>query len=87
MIILQHVQSSSICKQCSAIIIGGGPSGLASAIMLSKIGWKDIIVLEKRMNSFDSDRAFHFLIDGRGQRCVGKPWSLQPSLSQSNDPL
>ncbi|MEO0970542.1 MAG: FAD-dependent oxidoreductase [Cyanobacteria bacterium J06639_18] len=30
------------------LIVGGGPAGFATALMLAKRGWKNITVLEKR---------------------------------------
>ncbi|GFH31982.1 FAD dependent oxidoreductase, partial [Haematococcus lacustris] len=30
------------------VIVGGGPTGLATAMMLAKRGWTDITLLERR---------------------------------------
>ncbi|RQH45935.1 FAD-dependent monooxygenase [Okeania hirsuta] len=53
----------------NAVIIGGGPAGFATAIMLAKRGWHQITVLEKRpaADFYEPDKSFHYLIDGRGQ--------------------
>lgn len=53
-----------------AIVVGGGPAGLATALMLAKNGWTNITVLEKRPSAdfYEPDKSFHYLIDGRGQK-------------------
>ena len=53
-----------------AVIVGGGPAGLATALMLAKQGWKDITVLEKRpaADYYEPDKSFNYLVDGRGQK-------------------
>lgn len=52
------------------LIVGGGPAGFATALMLVKRGWKNITVLEKRPSAdyYEPDKAFNYLIDGRGQK-------------------
>ena len=52
------------------LIVGGGPAGLATALMLAKRGWTNITVLEKRAAAdyYEPDKAFNYLIDGRGQK-------------------
>lgn len=53
----------------SAVIVGGGPTGLAASLMLEKCGWDDITIIEKRsINFFESTKAYLYLIDGRGQK-------------------
>jgi kynurenine 3-monooxygenase len=54
----------------NVLIIGGGPTGLAAALMLAKRGWTEITVLEKRVaaNYYEPDKSFNYLIDGRGQK-------------------
>jgi FAD binding domain len=55
----------------SAVIIGGGPSGLAASLLLEKCGWDDVTIVEKRAtNFFESSKAYLYLIDGRGQKCT-----------------
>ncbi|MGC9527381.1 MAG: FAD-dependent oxidoreductase [Limnospira sp.] len=56
----------------TAIAIGGGPAGLATALMLAKSGWNNITVLEKRPSAdfYEPDKSFLYLIDGRGQKCT-----------------
>lgn len=54
-----------------ALIVGAGPVGLAAALMLKRRGWKEVVVVERRENfSIDQQRAYLYLIDGRGQRCT-----------------
>ncbi|CAM9371877.1 unnamed protein product, partial [Ectocarpus fasciculatus] len=52
-----------------AVIVGGGPSGLATALMLAKRGWRDISVIERTPSAdyFDPRVAFVYQIDRRGQ--------------------
>ena len=52
------------------LIIGGGPAGFATALMLAKRGWQNITVLEKRPTAdyYEPDKSFNYLIDGRGQK-------------------
>ncbi len=54
----------------SVVIIGGGPAGLGTALMLAKRGWKDITVIEKRPSAdyYEPDKSFSYQIDGRGQK-------------------
>ncbi|MEH2245041.1 FAD-dependent oxidoreductase [Nostoc sp.] len=54
----------------NVVIMGGGPAGLATALMLAKIGWKDITVIEKRPSAdyYEPDKSFSYQIDGRGQK-------------------
>ncbi|MGD1701115.1 FAD-dependent oxidoreductase [Dapis sp. BLCC M229] len=54
----------------NAVIIGGGPAGFTTALMLAKRGWHKITVLEKRpaADFYEPDKSFHYLIDGRGQK-------------------
>ncbi|MGK7914516.1 MAG: FAD-dependent oxidoreductase, partial [Prochloraceae cyanobacterium] len=52
------------------VIVGGGPAGLVTALMLAKRGWTNITVLEKRPSAdyYEPDKSFNYLIDGRGQK-------------------
>lgn len=66
--LLQH---SKIQAYPQVVIVGGGPSGLVSAITLQELGWKNIVVLEKLpKENIDSSRSYTYLIDGRGQRIL-----------------
>ncbi|MDJ0600797.1 MAG: NAD(P)/FAD-dependent oxidoreductase [Crocosphaera sp.] len=54
----------------NVVIIGGGPTGLGTALMLAKRGWKEITVVEKRPTAdyYEPDKSFNYQIDGRGQK-------------------
>jgi len=63
------MQMSDDCQR-DVLIVGGGPAGLATALMLAKRAWTNITVLEKRAAAdyYEPDKAFNYLIDGRGQK-------------------
>ncbi len=54
----------------NVLIVGGGPAGLATALMLAKRGWTNITVLEQRTTAdyYEPDKSFSYQIDGRGQK-------------------
>jgi kynurenine 3-monooxygenase len=64
-----HTQTSSPTKE-NVLIVGGGPAGFATALILAKRGWKNITVLEQRVAAdyYEPDKSFNYLIDGRGQK-------------------
>ena len=60
----------------STIVVGGGPAGLSTAIMLAKRGWKGIKVLERlpripRSDDYqfwqDPERSYNIGLNGKGQ--------------------
>lgn len=54
------VAASPAAVKEGAVIVGGGPSGLATALMLAKRGWTDISIIEKTPSAdfFDPRVAF-----------------------------
>ncbi|WP_417608347.1 FAD-dependent oxidoreductase [Parasphingorhabdus sp.] len=56
------------------LISGGGPSGLAAALLFHDMGWEDIVVVEPRSSpeDFEKNKAFNYLVDERGQRLFRK---------------
>jgi kynurenine 3-monooxygenase len=64
-----HTEKSSAAKE-NVLIIGGGPAGFATALILAKRGWTNITVLEQRVAAdyYEPDKSFNYLIDGRGQK-------------------
>jgi 2-polyprenyl-6-methoxyphenol hydroxylase-like FAD-dependent oxidoreductase len=78
-------ETAVVQNKKSAVIVGGGPVGLAGALMLEKCGWTDIKVIEKRAaNYFESTKAYLYLVDRRGQRCTDLIGTIQfISLSTS----
>jgi kynurenine 3-monooxygenase len=73
--------------QNNVLIVGGGPAGLATALMLAKRGWKNITVLEKRpaADYYEPDKSFNYQIDGRGQKLTDF-LGLTEQLSQVSVP-
>eukprot|EP01025_Chloroclados_australasicus_P015179 TRINITY_DN1723_c0_g1_i13.p2 TRINITY_DN1723_c0_g1~~TRINITY_DN1723_c0_g1_i13.p2 ORF type:complete len:587 (-),score=50.60 TRINITY_DN1723_c0_g1_i13:676-2187(-) len=54
------------------VVVGGGPAGVAAALMLAQRGWKNILVLEAltRQKYFDLDRSYPYGVFGRGQKLL-----------------
>lgn len=66
------VPKSPLSKDsCRVVVVGGGPAGLATALALEKLGYNNIIVIEKLPSgSFDDSRAYNFLLDPRGLEII-----------------
>ncbi|CAM9148985.1 unnamed protein product, partial [Ectocarpus sp. 12 AP-2014] len=67
-------------RPSSTAIIGGGPTGLAVALMLARRGYRDISVME-RLNQppppsspkwDNAERSYNLGIGGRGQVALAK---------------
>jgi len=56
----------------SVFIGGGGPSGLAAALLFHQLGWDEIVLAEARTGpgDFEKNRAFNYQIDARGQKLL-----------------
>jgi threonine dehydrogenase-like Zn-dependent dehydrogenase len=55
-----HTTTTMSAPKQGVVIVGGGPCGLASAMMLARRGWTDITVVEVRMR-FKLQLAFQLL--------------------------
>ena len=78
------LSSPSIARDAPVIVLGAGPSGLSSAIMLAKRGYSNISVFERlpvpahcnnitHWNNYregEGDRFYNIGINGRGQRTL-----------------
>ena len=81
----------SVATPLKAVVVGGGPAGLASAWVLSERGF-DVTVVERRSepSPYEPQRAYLYLIDGRGQtftdaaRITEKLASPAVSVSSAN---
>jgi 2-polyprenyl-6-methoxyphenol hydroxylase-like FAD-dependent oxidoreductase len=56
------------------LICGGGPAGLAAALLFADLGWDEIILVERRDGpaDFEPNKAFNYQIDPRGQQLLSK---------------
>jgi 2-polyprenyl-6-methoxyphenol hydroxylase-like FAD-dependent oxidoreductase len=56
----------------SVLISGGGPTGLAAALLFDQLGWDEIILAERRAGplDFEKNKSFNYLLDFRGQKLV-----------------
>jgi hypothetical protein len=69
-----HVKPATVASATTAaevVVVGGGPGGLASALELRRrLPQTSVVVIERQssLNAFDPERAFLYLIDGRGQK-------------------
>lgn len=54
------------------VVVGGGPSGYAAAMALSKQGFKDILILErsKSANTYNPTVGFIYNISGPGRQAL-----------------
>jgi 2-polyprenyl-6-methoxyphenol hydroxylase-like FAD-dependent oxidoreductase len=71
----------------TAVIVGGGPVGLATALTLAKSeasSFNNVVVLEKRKaGAFESEKAYLYLLDGRGQKLTDSMGITQSLASSS----
>ncbi|MEM7701974.1 MAG: NAD(P)/FAD-dependent oxidoreductase [Pseudomonadota bacterium] len=53
----------------SVFISGGGPAGLAAALLFDQLGWDEVIVAERRSGpaDFEKNKSFNYLIDKPSQ--------------------
>ena len=67
--ISRHAPVHSTESHKEAVIVGGGPAGLASAWILANRGF-EVTLLERRTepNPYEPQRAYLYLVDGRGQQ-------------------
>ncbi|QIG53597.1 FAD-dependent monooxygenase [Altererythrobacter sp. BO-6] len=56
----------------SVFISGGGPAGLAAALLFDQLGWDEIVLAERRPSpsDFEKNKSFNYLVDRRGLRIL-----------------
>lgn len=54
----------------SVFISGGGPAGLAAALLFDQLGWDEVVLAERRSgpSDFEKNKSFNYLVDKRSQR-------------------
>ena len=54
------------------VIVGAGPAGLATAMLLAKQGWTDITILEHKasIDAEEGEKSYVYMIDGRGRQLL-----------------
>lgn len=54
----------------SVFISGGGPAGLAAALLFDRLGWDEVVLAERRSgpSDFEKNKSFNYLVDKRSQR-------------------
>jgi 2-polyprenyl-6-methoxyphenol hydroxylase-like FAD-dependent oxidoreductase len=54
----------------SVFISGGGPAGLAAALLFDRLGWDEVVLAERRIgpSDFEKNKSFNYLVDKRSQR-------------------
>lgn len=84
---IQAKSEQSSSSKTNVLIVGGGPAGLATALMLAKRGWTKITVLELRPSAdyYEPDKSYNYLVNGRGQKLTDL-LGLTDSLSKLGVP-
>lgn len=58
-------------NSAKVVIVGAGPTGLASALMFQKHGYNDITIIEKRSRmSFESEKAYLYMVAPNGLKII-----------------
>ena len=63
-----------MAQKRSVFISGGGPAGLAAALLFDQMGWDEIVLAERRTSpsDFEKNKSFNYLVDLRGQRILNR---------------
>lgn len=58
----------------SVFISGGGPTGLAAALLFDQLGWDEVIVAERRPShdDFEKNKSFNYLVEARAQQFLDR---------------
>ncbi len=61
-----------MAQKRSVFISGGGPAGLAAALLFDQLGWDEIVLAERRNSpsDFEKNKSFNYLVDRRGLRIL-----------------
>ena len=69
-------------EEVDAVVVGCGPAGLAAAIELRRCGYERVVAIERRRSrdEFEAQKAYLYLVDGRGQRWTRSHDGLTESI-------
>jgi 2-polyprenyl-6-methoxyphenol hydroxylase-like FAD-dependent oxidoreductase len=73
----------SLIEKKTAIVVGAGPAGLLTSIILQKRGWKTTIIEKSSGIKKDKSKSYQYLLDGRGQTILNHLNLLPPIISES----
>jgi len=94
--VLMNTHAAAALERANAVVIGSGPAGLATAIMLAKRGTTNIRLFDQlpeppsstdeKWGRFDSARSYNIGLSGRGQKVL-KALGALPIIEQASSEM